>query len=319
MRLAAVLVAAFVTAVVADSIAQGTRPALAVIPGPATVRMGSPADERGRQPASDSPPEPLHDVRIPRTFAIGTTEVTVAQFTQFLDATPAVRAAHRRPDSPGRQPAADVVARFSPDADAPMIAVTWYDAAMYCNWLSQREGLPESEWVYPPGLLRDGIQMPADYLRRTGYRLPTEAEWEMATRAGTTTARFFGESEDQLGEYAWFSRNPPRTKDDPPDPRDPPHTARVGLLKPNSYGLFDVYGNVWEWTQDRVARHDTTTAFEDREDTVLVVRDSDARTRRGGAYSYPAAMSRSAARGTVSSLPTTRRDNVGFRLARTIR
>jgi formylglycine-generating enzyme required for sulfatase activity len=80
-----------------------------------------------------------------------------------------------------------------------------------------------------------------------------------------------------------------------------------------------VYGNVWEWTQDRVVRHQGGRVNDDREDPVLLVRDGDARTRRGGAFSYPAAMARSAARGTVHSLPTTRRDNVGFRIARTIR
>jgi formylglycine-generating enzyme required for sulfatase activity len=258
-------------------------------------------------------------VRVPRSFAVGTTEVTVGEFRRFVDATPAVKDAHQRPDSPGRMPAAEVNARFSSGDDGPVIAVTWYEAAMYCNWLSAREGLPPSEWVYPSGVLADGMIMPADYLRRVGYRLPTEAEWELAARAGTATARFFGDSDDRLGDYAWFSRNPPRTKDDPPDPNDPQRPARVGQLRPNPYGLYDVYGNVWEWTQDRVERHQRGDIGEDNEDTVLVVRDADARTRRGGAYSYPSAMSRSAARGTVGSLPTTRRDNVGFRVARTIR
>ena len=163
------------------------------------------------------------------------------------------------------------------------------------------------------------MQLPADYLRRRGYRLPTEAEWEFAARAGTTTARFFGATAELLSDYAWFARNPPRTKDDPVDPNDPQRTSPVGRLRPNDAGLFDVYGNVWEWTQDRVERHQAGQVQEDREDSVLEVRDQDARTRRGGAYPYPSAMARSAARGTVSSFPTTRRDNVGFRIARTIR
>jgi formylglycine-generating enzyme required for sulfatase activity len=150
-------------------------------------------------------------------------------------------------------------------------------------------------------------------------RLPTEPEWEFSTRAGTTTSRFFGTSDEQLGEYAWFSRNPPRARGQAPDPGDPQRTSRVALLKPNPFGLFDVYGNVWEWTQDRVERFQTAEVTEDVEDTVLQVFDRDARTRRGGAFPYEAAMARSAARGTVGSLPTNRRDNVGFRIARTIR
>ena len=288
---------------------------MAALGGPLSFRMGAPADESGRQPASDSPDEPLHDVRIPRSFAIGTTEVTVAEFRRFLDANPTANRGYEYTD--GRTRMADVLARFSPTGDSPAIALTWYEAAMYCNWLSAREGLPQSEWVYPAGPLGDGMQLPADYLQRTGYRLPTEAEWEYAARAGTRTARFFGTAADLLGDYAWFSRNPPRSKDAPVDPDDPQRTSPVGALKPNDFGLFDVYGNVWEWTQDRVERRRDSS--EDREDSMRQVRDQDARTRRGGAYPYPAAMARSAARGTVSSFPTTRRDNVGFRIARTLR
>jgi formylglycine-generating enzyme required for sulfatase activity len=203
---------------------------------------------------------------------------------------------------------AQVLGRFSPDDDGPVIAVTWYEAAMYCNWLSAREGLSQAEWVYPTGVLRDGFDMPSNYLARVGYRLPTEPEWEFAARAGTSTARFFGDSEDSLGEYAWFA-----------NPVNPQRTFRVGLLKPNPLGLYDIYGNVWEWTQDRVQRFQTGDVREDREDPVLRVSDRDARTRRGGAYAYGAAFARSAARGTVNSLPTNRRDNVGFRIARSIR
>lgn len=284
--------------------------------GPLSVRMGAPGDETGRQPASDSPAEPLHVIAIPRSFAIATTEVTVEEFRRFLDANPDLKRGYQYPGAPTRM--AEVLARFSPTDDSPAIAVTWYEAAMYCNWLSAREGLPQSEWVYPVGVLANGMQLPADYLRRRGYRLPTEAEWEFAARAGTTTSRFFGSEAELLADYAWFSRNPPRTKDDPVDPNDPQRTSPVGRLKPNDFGLFDVYGNVWEWTQDRVEPHQAGEAQEDREDSVLQVRDQDARTRRGGAFPYGAAMARSAARGTVTSVPTNRRDNVGFRIARTM-
>ena len=281
--------------------------------------MGSPENEVGREPASDSPDETRHVARIPRSFAIGTHEVTVAQFRRFLRAHPEVEARHAYADDPARM--ADVMQRFSPDQDGPQIAVTWYEAAMFCNWLSAQDGLARSEWVYPTAMaeIKAGMRMPPDYLRRTGYRLSTEAEWEYAARAGTSTSRFFGDSDSLLGRYAWYSRKPPRAKNDLIDPNDPQRTSPVGRLGPNPLGLFDVYGNVWEWTQSRITTYPLGTVHVDVEDDVLVVTDSAARGRRGGAFSYGASMARSAARGTVTAFPFLRRDNVGFRVARTIR
>jgi formylglycine-generating enzyme required for sulfatase activity len=281
--------------------------------------MGSPAYEPGHESASDSPGEPLHDVRIPHSFAIASKEVTVAQFQRFLDANPDVRQHHAYDGRPDRM--SQVMRDFSPDSTGPQIAVTWYEAAMYCNWLSAQEGLPESEWVYPSAtaMIRSGLKLPENYLHRAGFRLPTEAEWEYAARAGTTTSHFFGIADSLLPEYAWYSHYPPQRKTDPIDPRDPNRTWPVGQLKPNDLGLFDVYGNVWEWTQDRVARHTTNAMVIDVEDTMLVVTDSAARTRRSGGFPYPWQMMRSAERGTTGAFPTARRDNVGFRVAQTVR
>jgi formylglycine-generating enzyme required for sulfatase activity len=292
---------------------------MASISGPVEFRMGSPETEVGRNPAEDSPDEAQHTARIPRSYAISIHEVTVAQFRRFLEAHPEVKSRHRYENYPDRMD--QVMRDFSPDSNGPQIAVTWYEAAMFCNWLSEREGLPQSEWVYPSRMedIRHGMRMPTDYLRRTGYRLPTEAEWEYAARAGTSTSRYFGESDSLLGEHAWYSRNPPKRKHDPVDPNDPQRTSPVGRLKANTFGLFDVYGNVWEWTQSRVLPYPAGGVHVDVEDEELVVSDSAARVRRGGGFPYEAAMMRSAARGTVSAFPSLRRDNVGFRVARTIR
>lgn len=292
---------------------------MVTVRSPVAFRMGAPAYEPQRASASDSPGEPQHDARIPHSFAIANKEVTVAQFQRFLDANPDVHSRHAYEGRPERM--AQVMRAFSPDSAGPQIAVTWYEAAMYCNWLSKQEGLPESEWVYPAPaeLIRSGMKLPESYLHRTGFRLPTEAEWEFGARAGATTPHFFGMADSLLPEYAWYSHYPQTRKSDPIDPRDPNRTWPVGQLEPNDLGLFDVYGNVWEWTQDRVARHTTSALVTDVEDTVLVVTDSVARTRRSGAFPYPAAMMRSAERGTVGAFPLARRDNVGFRVAQTVR
>ena len=283
-----------------------------VVVKPSEFVMGAPPGEAGRSPA-----EVQRRVRIPRSFAIATTETTVAQFRRFLDANADIKARHVYAD--GRTNIADVMARFSPDNESPQIAVTWYEAAQYCNWLSKEAGLPPTEWVYPAAIRR-GMTMPSNYLQRTGFRLPTEAEWEYAARAGTTTARFFGDSEERLSEFAWYSKNPPRRRDDPIDPNDPTRTRHVATLKPNPLGLFDIYGNVWEWIHDRRQEFVASDAVvEDREDAVLTVDDQHARTRRGGSFAYGAYTMRSAHRGDTTYFPNQRRDNVGFRVARTVR
>ena len=291
-----------------------------ILRGPREFRMGSPSYESGRVSASDSPDEPLRRVRILRSFATASKEVTRAQFQRFLDANANLKAKFAYSDDANRM--ARVLQTFSPDPDGPQIAMTWYEAAMYCNWLSKQEGIPESEWVYPTSVdqIRDGMTMPENYLHSIGYRLPTEAEWEYAVRAGSTTSRFFGTSEAMLKNYAWYSKNPPKHKGDASDPNDPQRTWPVGQLKPNDFGLFDIYGNVWEWCQDRMREYPSdNTVHEDSEDELLLVSDKVARSRRGGAFPYEAAMQRSAGRGTKNAFPILRRDNVGFRVVRTIR
>jgi formylglycine-generating enzyme required for sulfatase activity len=115
------------------------------------------------------------------------------------------------------------------------------DAAEYCNWLSKIEKIPEDEWCYERLPVKDPQkgQMVAkpDFLKRKGYRLPTEAEWEYACRAGTTTKRYFGESDELLAQYVWHNRNTDG------------NLKPVGQLKPNPFGLFDALGNAAEWCE----------------------------------------------------------------------
>jgi formylglycine-generating enzyme required for sulfatase activity len=153
------------------------------------------------------------------------------------------------------------------------------------------------------------MRLAPGHLERIGYRLPTDAEWEFAARAGTTGPRFFGTSEELLREYAWYAGNTFAERSWP-----------VGQLKPNDLGLFDVYGNVWEWIHD-LARPNgsdgTAVVRVDGADASGTVSARNPRPRRGGSYSYDASYLRSAHRGAY--IPDERRDSVGFRVARTIR
>jgi formylglycine-generating enzyme required for sulfatase activity len=247
---------------------------LTVIQGPVEFLMGSPGSEPDRY--SD---EVWHRRRIGRSFALGTKAVTVAQFEQFRKAHPDVRHFYTK--------------RFSPEPDGPIISVTWYEAAMYCQWLSEREGVPQEQWCYPSvaamkALVKAGkpIPLPADYLRRTGYRLPTEAEWEYGCRAGARTSRYYGSDEELLGRYAWSMGN------------SPTRTRPVGLLKPNDWGLFDVHGNVWQWCQDRYVAYPEGKVSEDKEDINSIISGNQSRVLRGGAFFDLALNVRSAQRFT---------------------
>jgi formylglycine-generating enzyme required for sulfatase activity len=180
--------------------------------------------------------------------------------------------------------------------------VTWYDAAAYCRWLSEREGVPEHEMCYPPiKEIKEGMQLPGDYLKRTGYRLPTEAEAEYACRAGALTSRFFGSADELLPKYAYF-RNNSKIRAWP-----------VGSLRPNDLGLFDILGNVLEWCQER---RSLVNLPEDREDT-QPVSNRNQRVLHSGSYDKIVNEVRSDR--AEHAHPVDGLNQIGFRLARTHR
>ena len=193
-----------------------------------------------------------------------------------------------------------------------MNTVTWYEAVAYCNWLSAKEGLAEGKWCYlknAAGQYAHGMKLAPDYLQRTGYRLPTEAEWEYACRAGADTAYGFGEPADLLGKYAWFAGSSP-SKSQP-----------AGKLRPNDLGLLDMHGNAGEWSQGRFKEirnigDKEDRIIEDRAD-ILSIREADGRVLGGGTFFLSAVLVRSANRGR--NAPSNRNGLVGFRAARTFR
>jgi formylglycine-generating enzyme required for sulfatase activity len=261
----------------------GQRQTFTLIEGPIEFRMGSPQNEPDR---SDN--ETPYRRVISHRFAIATKEVTVAQYHEFVQANPGID--HASND------------RHSPDPDGPMIEVSWYHATAYCNWLSQHEGLPKDQWCYLPNdrdAYDKGMKIPADFLQRKGYRLPTEVEWEYASRAAAMTSRHYGLSVDLLEQYARYQANSHN------------HAWPCGSLMPNDLGLFDTLGNVYEWCQERLTTYQPGSAASPMSDII----DDTPRGARGGAFPYPAAFSRSAFRGGFA--PSYPSYEGGFRLART--
>jgi formylglycine-generating enzyme required for sulfatase activity len=269
----------------------------AVLPGPLEFRMGAGPNETAHYGYPVS-----HYRRIDRSLWVATKEVTVQQFQAF---NPAHRNEPRYGDEPG----------------CAAIHISWYAAAAYCNWLSQQAGIDKKEWCYPekvdPGMVID-----AENVARTGFRLPTEAEWEYFCRAGTDTARPFGESPELLARYAWTWLNSGNRAMPP------------GLLLPNEFGLFDVLGNVWEWCQDGPIGHYSphgsgfpqypTGTKESPADDAVASETIDAADRahetwrilRGGAFSYAPDRARSAWRDWEPSNDT--REYLGLRVVRTV-
>jgi formylglycine-generating enzyme required for sulfatase activity len=251
---------------------------IAVIKGPVDVILGSPDGEVGRD--SD---EALTKVHI-EPFAISTTEVTTSQYKRF------------RPNFRNSN-------EHAPAGDCPINAVSWFDAACYCRWLSEQEHIPEDQMCYPPiEKIKPGMVLPADVLSRTGYRLPTDREWEYACRAGTQTVRPYGHDPALLGKYAWYYRNA--------EDRSWP----VGSLKPNAFGLFDMLGNVSEWCHDIYARN--LAAETDQALNRNTIGGQVRMVERGGGYSNNARTVRSANR--KMNLPQQSSFSIGFRIARTL-
>ena len=182
--------------------------------------MGSPDDAV----EADRDEKPLHRLQITKPFYLGVCELTQAEYKAVMGDNPSWYSANgERKD----QVAGQSTQQF------PVENVSWLDAVQFCNKLSEKEGKK-------PFYEIDGPDIRVLDWDGQGYRLPTEAEWEHACRANAPTpTRFsFGDNPVELGVYGWFEGNS--------DSR----THLVGQKLPNSFGLYDMHGNVWEWCWD---------------------------------------------------------------------
>ena len=225
--------------------------------------------------------QPRHPVRITHPFYMGSTEVTVGQFRQFVDAT-GYKTEAEKEDSGGwgyapQAKSATTGPQFNwrdwgitQSDDSPVANVSWDDAQAFCQWLSQRESKQ--------------------------YRLPTEAQWEYACRAGTTTRFSSGDTAEDLKRVANFAAVDS-------------YTAAVASRDANAFGLHDMHGNVAEWCSDGYAKdyYATTPADNPRGPEA-----SEHRILRGGSWTHPAVRCRSSYRGFDS--PHFRSGYVGFRV-----
>ncbi len=267
--------------------------------------MGSPASEKGRQ--SDEGPQ--HQVTIGRAFALGKTEVTVVDFQRFVKATSYRTDAEKnagghkgcwayvRDDKKNtwtwrewaswRKPS-----KYKANLDKhPVACISWNDTQAYINWLNTSTG--------------------------KSYRLPSEAEWEYAARAGTRWPRYWGESLAVTCRYANVADD---TRDDAgygwnekfPCSDGHAFAVTVGRFHPNSFGLYDMLGNVWEWTEDCGSDGYSGAPTDGSARTG----NCPVRVLRGGSWSYGPQYVRSATR--FRYLADFRVDYLGFRIARSL-
>jgi sulfatase modifying factor 1 len=235
---------------------------MVLIPG-GTFQMGSPASEPGRK--EDEGPQ--HQVRLDG-FYLCTTETTIQLFMAYYVETVTGKKDFITVDEEKKDEDVDAVTGPTPvygdmtmgyDEKHPAMGMTWHNAMNFCKWLSEKTGKQ--------------------------YRLPTEAEWEYASRAGSTSAFGVGDDPGQVKEFAWYDENADS------------ETAQVGKKKPNAWGLYDMSGNVREWVYDF---YNPTTYKGAAKQTPAVnpkgPETGKVHVARGGDYSSPVADVRCAAR-----------------------
>jgi formylglycine-generating enzyme required for sulfatase activity len=217
---------------------------------------------------------PQHRVVISKPFLLGATEVTVGQFKKFSATGYETQAERKNLAQDGKHPTY-LNPNYAVTDDSPAATITWIDAVAYCKWLSEQE--------------------------KTTYRLPTEAEWEYACRAGTTAQYSFGDDVALLGHYGWYDRNAGGSS----------HPA--GTKPPNGFGLYDMHGNLAEWCGDF---HDEKWYEKSLPNDPNGPITGSLRVLRGGFWNLNASYCRSASR--YANVPSYTNYIYGFRVVRTL-
>ena len=232
-----------------------------------------------REELGSFPEVPRHRVRISQAFHLGIHPVTEGQYRTL---------------NPGL---------IENSVDHPVVEVSWYEAVAFCNAMSRAEDLEPYYQIGP----RRGEEQLVEVLEphQPSYRLPTEAEWEYACRAGSETAWFWGEAWEEAETFGWMA---------PARALDPFHP--VGRKRPNAWGLHDMHGLVWEWCWDRYRLYPSWLAqIEETVDPIGPMSGSE-RVYRGGSSSCHPRRCRSAFR--MWNNPDRPLSDVGFRVARTV-
>ncbi len=212
----------------------------------------------------DADEKPVHSVTV-GSFSLSATEVTQGQFFAVMGTNSS--------DFEGE--------------NRPVVRVSWFDAVAYCNKLSEQEGRTPAYNINGSAVaLKPGS---------TGYRLPTEAEWEFAARGGVKSSGFTYSGSNRVDDVAWYSGN------------GGSQTQPVGTKKANELGLYDMSGNIWEWVWDWYGNYSTGSQADPQGAS-----SGSGRVFRGGSSSREAADVRSAIRG--GSSPADRYYSVGFRV-----
>ncbi len=252
--------------------------------------IGSVSDEPDRSKEENN--EVRHSVTLTRPFALLDREITMEELIAYDS------------DYEG------FMNQFAAKPSDGGFAADWYDSVSFCRWLGLQSGMSESDQSYtdPESLAKEDYPRepnpsanwaPRNWpmrLSQPGFRLPTESEWEVASRSGVRTAYGFGSEVGLLGRFGWFQGNSGKQVHPPRE------------LRPSVRGLFDMHGNVLEWTHDWDSAYPETSVV----DPMVSARGTH-RVPRGGGWSFGAAYCRSANR--LSGPPTNRDGNCGFRVA----